>query len=130
MKREFLNLIPKSYLCPFCGWRHEWREDRGKLGRYRCYDNGIYKAELSCDNSIGGTYSIYFSDNYLYYYVGRIWETEGIKGRIPISSIKESSIFPRVTFNVHYGAIEITLGFEFEESDYNSIVKISNNKKQ
>lgn len=128
MKKELLKLTPTRYLCPYCGKWHEW-EENVELG---FYDDEDYEADLdlSC-NKIDATYSFYFSNDYLYYYAEPTMYTRKIEGRIPISSIKESSRLPRVTFNVHLREdIEITLGFEFEESDYNSIVKTATTRKE
>lgn len=121
MKKELLELTPTRYLCLFCGKWHEW-EEGVRLG---FYDDEDCEADLDlgCCSSIYATYSFHFSNDYLYYYAEPTMHTRKIEGKIPISSIKEDSVFPRVTFNVHCEDIVITLGFEFEESDYNSIVK-------
>lgn len=119
MKKELLKLTPTRYLCPFCGKWYKWKEGLC-LGDY---DDEDCEANWACSEDYYTTYSFYFSNDYLYYYVEPIMDTREIEGKIPISSIKEDSVFPRVTFNVHCEDIVITLGFEFEESDYNSIVK-------
>ena len=156
MERKLLNLTPKRYLCPYCGEWHEW----SKCHELGYYDSSRYTAEFSCDECPGhssiGNYSIYFSDDYLYYSTDRICDKakQAIEGKIPISSIVESSELPRVTFDVDFTAanevgsypcsncvfkrqcnvcrlgtqgdgrhMKITFGFEFDQSDYNSIVK-------
>ena len=95
-------------------------------------------------------------DDYLYYSTDGICDKakQAIKGKIPISSIVESSELPRVTFDVDFTAadevgnypcsncdfkrqcnvcrlgtqgdgrhMKITFGFEFDQSNYNSIAK-------
>ena len=126
MKKELLELTPTRYLCPFCGKWHEW-EDVVELRHYRYPKD----RQMYC-NSINASWWIYFSDDYLHYEHCVLDDNYNdgyfphwTNGKISISSIKENSKFPRVTFNVHCEDIEITLGFEFEESEYNSIVKTS-----
>ena len=156
MELKLLDLTPKRYLCPYCGEWHEW----SKLLELGYYDSSRCTAEFSCDECPGhsslGNYSIYFLDDYLYYSTDGICNKakQAIKGKIPISSIVESSELPRVTFGVDFTAadevnryqcsncdfkwqcnvcslgtqgdgrhMKITFGFEFDQSNYNSIAK-------
>ena len=158
MERKFLDVIPKRYLCPYCGKWHEWSKSN-ELGYY---DSSSYKAEFTCNECLGhrnlGNYSVYFSNDYLYYSTDRICcrAKQVMKGKVLISSIQESSELPRVTFDVDFTAadevgnyscsdcdfkshcnfcrlgqqgdgrhMKITFGFEFEQSDYNSIAKVA-----
>lgn len=146
MHQKLLDLIPKRYLCPFCGEWHDW--DGLELGYY---DSQSYKAELRCDKHNIRKMHIYFSDGYCCYKTipkcsrGNL----DIHDRIPIEDIDESSKEPRVTFDVPFTAnhdigswecvecdskniclickladennsrhMNIAFGFEFEQSDY------------
>lgn len=153
MNPKLLELIPKYYLCPYCGEWHEWNLDN-ELGYY---DSIMYRARFNCDESpeCKGDYSIYFSDGYLYYATDRICgkANQTMEGKIEISSIVESSD-SQVTFDVDFTAanevgryscddcgfrrqcnvcmrgsqgdgrhMKITFGFEFDQSDYKRIVQ-------
>ena len=164
VERKLLNLIPERYICPYCGEWHEWSKSHS-LWNYQ-----FFPAQFSCDEHSRrrgfSNYSIIFSDfsdDYLYYYTDSICgiAEQAIKGKIPISSIVESSELPRVTFDVDFtvanevginqcsgcyfkwkcnvcrlGAqgdgrhMKITFGFEFDQSDYNSIAKAARKKKE
>lgn len=157
MEQKLLDLIPKRYLCPFCGEWHDW-ELSHKLSYY---DASVFRAKLGCERQLLGCndreMQIYFSDGYCYYRtiptcsIGNL----NLNNKIPIEDIVESSEEPRVTFAVPFTAysdvgsrsecsecdnrdrclmyklgdennsrrMHITFGFEFEQSDYNSIAK-------
>ena len=149
MDKRLLSLIPKRYLCPFCGKWHENKE----LHHLGFYDFK-YPAEFRCHGGFyGNSYGFYFSDDFFYFSTDSICRKaeKGIRGNIAISSIEESSEFHRVTFDVDFTTtdlvsgyacscckledkcnvcrlgkqgdghhIKITLGFEFEQYDYNN----------
>lgn len=106
MEQKFLELTPKRYICPYCGKWHEWSKSR-RLGYY---DSSWYKAEFSCDECPGHSskYSIFFSEDYLYYSTDSICNraNQVLKGKVHISSIKESYELPRVTFDVDFLAAD------------------------
>lgn len=106
MNQKLLDLIPKRYLCPFCGEWHDW----GLPYELGYYDSSSYKAELGCERQIVGCKNremhIYFSDGYCYYRtiptcsIGNL----NINSKIPIEDIVESFKEPRVTFAVPFTA--------------------------
>jgi hypothetical protein len=154
MEKELLSLTPKRFLCPFCGEWHEW--NHYNLGYYSSCN---WIADLECTEFLMYTddaiLKIFFSGSYLYYSINQICDyCEPINGKIPISSIVESSESPIVTFDVEFTTLDevgsfeckhcrcssdcifvklgdegdschrsVTLGFEFEQSDYNRISK-------
>ena len=104
MEKEFLNLAPKHFLCPYCGEWHEWTEPH-ELGYY---DSSNCEAAFECSNAPSGCnkgdYRIYFYEGYLYYSTERMCgrANQAMNGRIPISSIVEDPDRPIVTFNVAF----------------------------
>ena len=106
MNQKLLDLVPKRYLCPFCGEWHDW----GLSNELGYYDSPSYKAELGCERQLSGCrhreMHIYFSDVYCYYRTiptcsrGHL----DIDNKIPIEDIVESSKEPRVTFAVPFTA--------------------------
>ena len=104
MEKEFLNLTPKHFLCPYCGEWHEWTEPH-ELGYY---DSSNCEAAFECSNAPSGCnkgdYRIYFYEGYLYYSTERMCgrANQAMNGRIPISSIVEDPDRPIVTFNVAF----------------------------
>ena len=104
MEKEFLNLTPKHFLCPYCGEWHEWTEPH-ELGYY---DSSNCEAAFECSNAPSGCnkgdYRIYFYAGYLYYSTERMCgrANQAMNGRIPISSIVEDPDRPIVTFNVAF----------------------------
>lgn len=152
MEQQLLDLVPKGYLCPYCGEWHNWNNDYS-LGYY---DSEEYETNLECYNVPGGgskgDYRIYFSDGYCHYYIDALCtklRKSRIMGEIPISSMIEKAEEPVVTFQVPFTAdynvgwrecrdctfkyecnfvrlcdngdkrhMTITLGFEFEQSEY------------
>ena len=152
MEKAFLDVTPKRYLCPYCGKWHKWNGDCIKL-----YSSWYYSETLYCqEKSYAGKYSIHVSDDYLHYSTDAICRRamQKMEGKVSISSIQESSEYPRVTFDVDFTAtdevgndscsgcnyryccnfcklghqgngkdMKITFGFEFEQSDYDHIIK-------
>lgn len=104
MEKEFLNLTPKHFLCPYCGEWHEWTEPH-ELGYY---DSSNCEAAFECSNAPSGCnkgdYRIYFYEGYLYYSTERMCgrANQAMNGKIPISSIVEDPDRPIVTFNVAF----------------------------
>lgn len=104
MEKEFLNLTPKHFLCPYCGEWHEWTEPH-ELGYY---DSSNCEAAFECSNAPSGCnkgdYRIYFYEGYLYYSTERMCgrANQAMNGRIPIFSIVEDPDRPIVTFNVAF----------------------------
>ena len=106
MERKLLELTPKRFLCPYCGEWHDWGE-RYKLGYY---DSPSYVAKFACSNIPSecnvGDYRIYFYNDYCYFSTDPVCgnANQSMKGKIPISSIIESSDKPIVTFEVSFTA--------------------------
>ena len=106
MEKEFLNLTPKHFLCPYCGEWHEWTEPH-ELGYY---DSSNCEAAFECSNVPSGCnegdYRIYFYEGYLYYSTERMCRRadQTMNGRISISSIVEDPDRPIVTFDVAFTA--------------------------
>ena len=104
MEKEFLNLTPKHFLCPYCGEWHEWTEPH-ELGYY---DSSNCEAAFECSNVPSGCnegdYRIYFYEGYLYYSTERMCRRadQTMNGRISISSIVEDPDRPIVTFDVAF----------------------------
>ncbi len=106
MDERLLSLVPKRFRCPYCGEWHEW-----KLGyRLEFYDSFDYQAKLECSNAPygcnEGDYRIYFRNGYCYYSTVKMCKraNQSISGKIPISSIIESTNAPTVTFEVPFTA--------------------------
>ena len=108
MNQELLKLIPKRYLCPYCGEWHDWRDWGGEEHELEYYDSEQYEAELDCPNlpygGISGDYRFYFEDGYCHYYTRHLCgkADQFLQGKIPISSIIESTDKPIVTFEVNF----------------------------
>ena len=104
MDQKLLSLTPRRFLCPYCGEWHKWNKEH-ELGYY---DSENYKARFECSNVPSGCnegdYRIYFYDGYCYYSTKRMCgrATQSIEGKIPISSIIESTDKPTVTFEVPF----------------------------
>ena len=109
MKKEFLNLIPKRFLCPYCGEWHEWEEPH-ELGYYIFDTNwlgtkGIRReVKLFCTNIKGNRVSFSKRGDALSYEIPSIcrYSYYPIEGTIPISSIVENRDKPIVAFDVAY----------------------------
>lgn len=120
MEKEFLNLTPKRFLCPYCGKWHEWIKPYA-LGYY---DSSDYKAVFECSNAPSGCnqgdYRIYFYDGYLYYSTERMClrASQRMNGKIPISSIAEDSDRPIVTFDVAFTSDSDVGRYECSDCDF------------
>lgn len=162
MQRQLLDLVPKRYLCPYCGEWHEWEGQ--SLGYY---DSEYYSTSIECSNAPSGcnegNYKVFFKDGYCYYSTERQCGRGRLEldGKIEIASITESSDEPIVTFKVPFkpnepvgsmscsscrskyvcnlvkladkgydGHMEITLGFEFEQSDYDRLVRSARKSRE
>ena len=119
MNRKLLELVPKRYLCPFCGKWHEWTE-HSPLQYYdsdrRKYVIDEFINIFDCDNKVDRIfvdkifkkYVIYVDRGYLCYYVGpfceHYWDftSSFINEKISIESIKEHSDQPIVTFDIDF----------------------------
>ena len=105
MEKEFLGLIPKRFLCPYCGKWHKWTEEDYYLG---FFDSSRCQADFECSNVPCGydkvNFRIYFYDGYLYYSTERMCRraNQAMNGSIPISSIVEDPDRPIVTFDVPF----------------------------
>lgn len=114
MEKELLNLIPKRYLCPYCGEWHEWEEQLHEewdkqLHELGYYDSKRYSAHLPCSNEGNANdcdYRIYFYNDYCYFSTAPICgkANQSIERKVPISSIIESTDKPIVTFEVEFTA--------------------------
>lgn len=120
MNREFLKLIPKRYLCPYCGEWHTW-ELSYNLGRY----TETYRATLGCQNQNTDCShretEIFFSDLRCFYKTTPTCNRASFmtNNSIPIEDIVESSEEPRVTFATEFTA-RSSVGF-FKCSDCPSV---------
>lgn len=105
VEKELLTLIPKRFLCPYCGEWHEW--DKNALAYYDSYN---YRAKFSCPSCPGhpniGRFTVYFSDDYCYYTVDKVCVRayQAMNGKVLISSIQEKIEVPAVTFDVDFTA--------------------------
>lgn len=106
MNQKLLDLVPKRYLCPFCGEWHDW----GLSNELGYYDSPSYKAELGCERQLSDCnhreMHIYFSGGYCCYRTIPTCRRGNldIHNKIPIEDIVESSEEPRVTFSVPFTA--------------------------
>ncbi len=154
MKKQFLQLSPKYYICPYCGQLHTWKHN--SLSRTKIYSKEVYCENLTRwdDNE----YSIQCTDDYLYYSIVKpCKKVAEIEGKVPISSILEVDELSIITFPVELTTkqyvscsnchscsfvekcyfcrlgeigdgreIKMQLGFVFDEAEYKSIM----NQKQ
>lgn len=122
MEQKLLNLIPKNFLCPYCGKWHKWDKlyalrPNGQKNPYttlRCSEvSPIYKK---------GEYSIYFDRDYFHFFMAVICERERqtIEGKILISSIKVSESDPIVTFSADYTIKNLGERFKCVNCDFKS----------
>ena len=120
MDQKLLSLTPRRFLCPYCGEWHEWNHAH----ELEYYDSRQYSAKLECSNAPRGCnkgdYRIYFSNGYCYYSTDPIcrWANQSIEGKIPISSIIESTDKPSVTFKVPFTAKNDVGSYECSHCDY------------
>ena len=104
MQQELLQLIPKRFLCPYCGKWHEW----GEKNELSYYDSECYQAMFECTEMPNGCnhgqYRIYFYDGYCFYQTEALCgkSEQNMKGCIPISDLIESANKPIVTFDVEF----------------------------
>lgn len=141
MKEDLLDLVPKRYLCPFCG---EWHYMRRAL-ELSSFDSEEEEETLYCESERyyrnNNEMKIYFADGKCHYRTLHDCKNYDLKlqGSIPISDILESSDKPQVTFSVPFTAkkfcsacqmcklseigdgcqMDIKFGFEFGQSEYN-----------
>lgn len=120
MEKEFLNLTPKRFLCPYCGKWHKWTKTR-ELGYY---DSSTRQAVFKCANVPSGgnqgDYRINFSDDFLYYSTEPMClrANMDINGIIPISSIVEDPNRPIVTFDVSFTSQRDVGMYECSDCDF------------
>ena len=120
MNQKLLSLIPRRFLCPYCGEWHEWNHAH----ELEYYDSRQYSAKLECSNAPRGCnkgdYRIFFYEGYCFYSTDKMCRraTQSIKGEIPISSIIESTDKPSVTFKVPFTAKEDVGIYECSDCDY------------
>ena len=151
MREQLLTLVPKRFLCPYCGKWHDWGETF-ELSSFSLF-------EFDCPFIPESYYHIFFEDGNFCYYVEPLCDKIGsaidgteIEGEIPVSSIIESEDKPVAIFEVPFESVEdvgshqcsdcaykskcnfaklgdegdhrhisITLGFEFDQAEYDEI---------
>lgn len=120
MDPKFLSFTPKRFRCPYCGEWHNWNEEH-ELGYY---DTEICEAQLQCSNvpygCNKGDYRIYFWNGYCYYSTDSMCgrAAQSIKGKIPISSIIESTDKPTVTWEVAFTSKNDVGSYECSDCRY------------
>lgn len=106
MKKELLNLIPKSFLCPFCGKWHEWRLEH-KLSYYDS-SSSDHIANLECASRMDGFKErkmiFYFKEGICHY---KVWPTcrranLNLDDSIRIDNIIETLDKPQAIFFVDF----------------------------
>lgn len=157
MEKDFLNLVPKRYLCPYCGKWHKW-DSNYNLSQFNIDidDLPVLKCHSIPIPFRRGNYTLYFTGDYCHYNIERQCNRENLNlhGEIEIASIAQSEDSPTITFKVpfqlkhsvgcitcsnccgiqvcnlvklfeqnHNKNIEITLGFEFDKSEYDEVLK-------
>lgn len=102
MEKEFLNLTPKRFLCPFCGEWHEWK----RAHELSFYDSNPSVAHLECASRREGynerKMRFHFADGKCHYRTQPSCRRASLEldGSIPICDIVESLDKPQVTFDV------------------------------
>lgn len=151
MNKAFLRLVPKRYLCPYCG---EWHENQEDLS-LDYYDAPFGCADWKCPTAEkyleGGSYSFHFDYDDFWYATEPLCRVRGLDGKVPISDFSESEDKPIVTVDVEFKSdrdisiytcttncrefcnyfksvksdkrsMTITLGFEFDKEDYERVL--------
>ncbi len=105
MNEALLGLVPKRYLCPYCG---EWHNNPYAFSSLEnCISEDPFKR--GCDVSEkakddAGEYRFYFEDGYFHYSTIRLCAVKGLDGCVPIHDFVESEDEPIVTVNVGFRA--------------------------
>ncbi len=103
--KNFLDFIPRRYLCPYCGEWHKWKFSH-ELG---CYD-GFLIADLECEKQSmrysNGPMEIHFSKGNCYGMVNSICLRGNLlfNGKLSIENIVEDDKKSRITFHVSHTA--------------------------
>lgn len=116
MRRSILELVPKRFLCPYCGEWHEMISFCGKLGGYdksnklilHCtknpYPRGNIVTNRYYDWGEKGRYIVWFSYSDCYCYVERpcdlINKPYVLEKEFSISKIEESDNLPVITYQL------------------------------
>lgn len=104
MNPELLKLVPKRYLCPFCGEWHEW-DYYEKINKLESYDSKENCLECYCQKISrryeGKAVRFYFDENHDIFYEMDSFcsRVKGAKGWEPNIIVEESS--PRVSFIIN-----------------------------
>ncbi len=131
MDEELLTITPKRFLCPHCGEWHTWLPDglslpfqlgefnsRGEAARLKCIKSSKNMCDIYFDFTLERCYYNIELHDKIYY---------NVYGSVKIADIEEGLEEPRATFKVNLSKFlqfeggEITLGFEFDLSDYKSV---------
>ena len=124
MERKLLELTPTRFLCPYCGEWHEWSSSSWRELGY--YDSKEFSARLPCSNEGDDNdcdYRIYFYDDYCYFSTASICgkANQSIEGKVPISSIIESTDNPIVTFEVEFTTAKKVGSYECSTCTYSNV---------
>ncbi len=120
MRKEFLEIVPIKYQCPFCNEWHELCEREP----FSYYDSESYVMQLECENNYDYV-KLYFDEDYsccYKVYIDRACEQQEYKGKIPLEEIQEDNGCCRISFSFYNEKIEII--FKFDPQEYSSLLNL------
>lgn len=94
MRKEFLEIVPSMYKCPFCNEWHELYERES----FSYYDSEEYTMRLECENNY---VEFYFDEDYSCCYKVHIdcdFKHIEHNGKIPLEEIQENNGYCKISF--------------------------------
>ena len=142
MRKEFLEIVPIRYQCPFCNEWHELYEEES----FSYYDSESYVMRLECENNY---VEFYFDEDYSCCYKVHIncsAKHLEYEGKIPLEEIQEDNGYCIISFSFSsrinyaeeciceqkcqnyrvcpYYKEKIEIIFEFRDQDYSHVLQL------
>lgn len=157
LRQGLLEIVPKSYICPFCGKWHEFQVSDHNLEKHK-FSKDTFRIILRCQQNHLASYVIYTNkENILGCSIK--WPCLPRSIDLCIKNIKESENEPIVTYEIEFTTyyrslsrchncrlydictlqklgkngdgrhIKLTLGFKFNKKEYDSVTGRTNNDR-